>query len=73
VSTDAPRRRPPRRRTHRGRLVAGIVLLVVVFLLGIAFGVALHDNPKPGESTTFVRTFFPLAPKSTVTVTTTSG
>jgi hypothetical protein len=73
VSTDAPRRRPPRRRTHRGRLLAGIVLLVVVFLLGIAFGVALHDNPKPGESTTFVRTFFPLAPKSTVTVTTTSG
>jgi hypothetical protein len=73
VSTEAPRRRPPRRRTHRGRLVAGIVLLIVVFLVGIAFGTALHDNPKPGESTTFVRTFFPLAPRSTVTVTTTSG
>jgi hypothetical protein len=48
------------------------VLLVLVFLVGIAFGVALHDNPKPGESTTFVRTFFPLSPRTTVTVTTSS-
>ena len=66
-----PRRRPARRRrTNRGRLLAGIAVLIAVFLLGIAFGVALHDNPKPGQTTTFVRTFFPLAPKKTVTVTT---
>jgi len=74
VSADPPRRpRPRRRRVHRGRLLIGIVLLVVVFLLGIAFGQALHDNPTPGENTTFVRTFFPLAPKATVTVTSPSG
>jgi hypothetical protein len=54
-----PRRRPPPRRVNRGRLVAGIVVLLVVFLLGIAFGKALNDNPKPGVSTTFVRTFYP--------------
>ena len=56
-----PRRRPPKRRVNRRRLVAGIVLLIVVFLLGIAFGKALNDNPKTGESTTFIRTFFPLS------------
>ena len=56
-----PRRRAPKRRVNRRRLVAGVVLLIVVFLLGIAFGKALNDNPKPGESTTFVRTFFPLS------------
>jgi hypothetical protein len=62
VSVPAPpsRPRPRRRRLNRGRLVAGIVVLVVVFLVGLAFGMALHDNPKPGDSTTFVRTFFPL-------------
>ena len=59
-----PRPRPPRRRVNRGRLIAGIVLLIVVFLLGIAFGKALNDNPKPGESTTFVRTFYPLSSQS---------
>ena len=64
MSTEpSPRRRPPKRRVNRGRLVAGIVLLIVVFLLGLAFGKALNDNPKPGESTTFVRTFFPLSNK----------
>jgi len=40
-------------------LIAGIVVLLVVFLLGLAFGKALNDNPKPGVSTTFVRTFYP--------------
>jgi hypothetical protein len=58
-----PRRRPPPKRVHRGRLVAGIVLLIVVFLLGIAFGKALNDNPEPGQSTTFVRTFYPFSTK----------
>jgi hypothetical protein len=49
---------------NRGRLIAGIVLLIVIFLLGIAFGKALDDNPRPGESTTFVRTFYPLSSQS---------
>jgi hypothetical protein len=48
---------------RRGRLVAGIVVLLVVFLLGLAFGKALDDNPQPGQSTTFVRTFYPLSTK----------
>jgi hypothetical protein len=39
-------------------------VLVAVFLLGIALGEALHDNPKPGGTLTFVRTLPPLAPKS---------
>jgi hypothetical protein len=54
-----PRRRPPPHRVNRGRLIAGIVVLLFVFLLGLAFGKALNDNPKPGVSTTFVRTFSP--------------
>jgi hypothetical protein len=71
VSTERPpRRRPPPRRLRRGRLLAVFAVMFVVFLLGIAFGVALHDNPKTGGSTTFIRTFFPLSPKETVTVTT---
>jgi hypothetical protein len=60
VTEPAERRRPPRRNVQRRRLIAGIVVLILVFLLGIAFGKALNDNPKTGESTTFVRTFFPL-------------
>lgn len=56
---DRPRR-PARRNVQRRRLIAGIVVLILAFLLGIAFGKALNDNPKTGESTTFVRTFFPL-------------
>jgi len=40
-------------------LIAGVAVLLVVFLLGLAFGKALNDNPKPGVSTTFVRTFYP--------------
>jgi hypothetical protein len=45
------------------RLVARILVLIVVFLLGIAFGKALDDNPQPGQSTTFVRTFYPVSSK----------
>jgi hypothetical protein len=71
VTVEPPRRPRPRqrRRLHRGRLVAGIVLLLLVFLLGIALGQALHDNPRPGENRTFLRTFQPF-PATTVTVST---
>jgi hypothetical protein len=57
------RRRLPRRNLRRRRLIAGIIVLIVVFFLGLAFGKALNDNPKPGGTTTFVRTFFPLSSK----------
>jgi hypothetical protein len=48
---------------------------VVVFVVGIAVGEALHDNPSPGGQQTIVRTLnpLPLAPaRETVTVTTTT-
>jgi hypothetical protein len=49
----------------------------VLFGVGVALGEALHDNPRPGGTRTFVRTLHPLtvAPSvetKTVTVTATS-
>ena len=49
---------------------------VVLFGVGVAVGEALHDNPRPGGTRTFVRTLQPLsvAPSvaaKTVTVTAT--
>jgi hypothetical protein len=60
VTTLSPvERRERRRRRRREELTrwgirVGIALLV--FLLGIALGQALHDNPKPGQTTTLERT-----------------
>jgi hypothetical protein len=31
-------------------------VVLVVFAVGVALGQALHDNPKPGETTTLERT-----------------
>ena len=64
----SPRRRPV------WRWVALALALLVVFLVGIAFGQALDDAPTPGGVTTSVRTLTPLpqeAPARTVTVTVT--
>ena len=65
-------RRDRRRRRRREELTrwgirVGVALLV--FLLGIALGQALHDNPKPGETITVDRTLhIPTGnPASTVT------
>jgi hypothetical protein len=46
---------------------------VVVFLVGIALGKALGDNPQPGKQQTLVRTLrpLPLAPAARETVTVT--
>jgi len=44
-----------RRRQRRRELIRwGIRTLVVllVFLFGVALGQALHDNPRPGQTTT---------------------
>lgn len=61
-----------RRRGHLERRALGILLVALVFVLGVALGEALHDNPKPGGSRMFVRTLQPstLPPvRETVTVT----
>jgi hypothetical protein len=67
------RRRRPRTARWLLRAAAGVAL----FGVGVALGEALHDNPRPGGTRTFVRTLHPLtvAPSvetKTVTVTATS-
>ena len=44
-----------------------------MFVVGISFGEALHDNPRPGGTQTLVRTLnpLPLAPAARETVTVT--
>jgi hypothetical protein len=60
VTSLSPAQRHERRRRRRREefLRWGIRLAValIVFALGIAVGQALHDNPKPGETTTLERT-----------------
>ena len=56
------------------RAAIAAAALVVTFVVGIAVGEALHDNPSGSGTQTIVRTLnpLPLAPaaKTTVTVTT---
>jgi hypothetical protein len=78
------RERPPRTRRTRtrsrsretaARVLIGTLLLVFVFLLGIAFSRTLDERPEPGGVVTDVRTLTPLPqqpPARTVTVTVTS-
>ena len=49
-------RRRRRRRQEATRWGIRVGLALLVFLLGIALGQALHDNPKPGSTTTLERT-----------------
>jgi hypothetical protein len=66
VSPD--RQAAQRRRTlRRRRRIALLVLTVLVFVVGIALGEALHDNPVPGRTQTFETT---VDPGSLTTVTT---
>jgi hypothetical protein len=71
VITPARRARPPRR--SRARLLVPIAGAAVAFLVGVALGEALHDNPRPGGTQTLVRTLHPLplapAARETVTIT----
>lgn len=55
------------------RVVLLAAAAVVVFVVGIALGKALGDNPKPGREQTLVRTLrpLPLAPAARETVTVT--
>lgn len=65
------------RPSHRGtvlRLILGVVLLVLAFLLGIAFSRAIDERPERADDVTSVRTLTPRPqepPARTVTVTVT--
>ena len=54
VEREERRRRRRRQELIRWSIRVGIALLL--FLIGIAVGEALHDNPKPGSTTTLQRT-----------------
>lgn len=68
-----------RGRSRRGSVVRSILavaLLVLAFLLGIAFSRALEEGPEPGGVVTSVRTLTPRGqepPPRTVTVTVTES
>jgi hypothetical protein len=49
-------RRRRRRRQEITRWGIRVGLVLIVFLLGIALGQALHDNPNPGSTITVRRT-----------------
>lgn len=49
-------RRRRRRRQEAVRWSIRVGLALLLFLLGIALGQALHDNPKPGSTVTLERT-----------------
>jgi len=64
---------PPRRRgrqRHPWRPVLLGLLVVLVFVIGIAFGESLDDNPPPAHMITNSNTFTLEPESSTVTVTT---
>jgi hypothetical protein len=56
------------------RIALAAAALVIVFVVGIAVGEALHDNPTGSGMQTVVRTLQPLplvpAARTTITVTT---
>jgi hypothetical protein len=65
----------PRRRGVVMRTVLVGLLLVLAFLLGIAFAQTLDERPEDGATMTSVRTLTPLpqeSPARTVTVTVTA-
>ena len=69
------RARPPRRRRYVARFLLAVLLLVLAFLVGIAFARTLDEQGEPGGVVTNVRTLTPLPqepPARTVTVTVTS-
>lgn len=62
--------RPSRRRPWAVLLV-WVVAVAVVFIVGLAVGMAIEDAPAPGGEQTIVRTLVPatVGPPSTVTET----
>jgi hypothetical protein len=58
MSEPSPRRRPRRSPWPRRALFA--LLVLAVFVLGIALGEALNDGPPAPSTETFVRTLEPV-------------
>lgn len=60
MSALTPVERNERRRLQRRREVirwsVRVLLVLLVFLLGVALGQALQDNPRPDRTVTFDRT-----------------
>lgn len=52
--------RPSGRRSPWPRITLVVAGVLLVFALGVAFGLALDDRPVPGGTQTFVRTLEPL-------------
>jgi hypothetical protein len=44
---------------RRIRWALAILVAAIVFVVGIAVGEAIHDNPKPGITLTTTRTIHP--------------
>jgi len=70
VTWPSPRGSPHRRR-RAVRAAVATVALAIAFGVGLALGEALHDNPRPDGTRTFVRTLKPL-PLSPAPVTVTA-
>jgi hypothetical protein len=41
------------------KILAAVAVAVVLFVVGIAVGEALHDNPRPGLTVTHTKTVVP--------------
>ena len=50
-----PRERPPRRRRRAKRPFLVALAGLLLFLFGVAFGMAVHSNPRPGGTQTIDR------------------
>ncbi len=57
---DRMARRRASRKRRWPRILAAVVGAILLFLVGLALGLALEDRPVPGGTQTFVRTLEPL-------------
>jgi hypothetical protein len=53
------RREWARRRRHRRRVLLAAAAVIAAFVLGLALGAALDDNPQPGGTQTVILTLKP--------------